>query len=105
MLAAVLARETMLVGVTALALWELMKIDGSFIHRVRRVLPFAVPVAALAAWDKVIRLRLGAWPTGSAETRVTLPGIGLLDSLSHRPTLGLALGVTLAIGLWLAPLM
>ena len=50
----------------------------------------------------MIRLRLDAWPTGSSETRLTLPGIGLLDSLTHQPSLGLALGVALAIGLCLA---
>jgi hypothetical protein len=105
MAASVLTRETMLVGVAALALWELVHVDGSFATRIRRVLPFAVPVAALALWDTVIRLRLDAWPTGSSETRLTLPGIGLLDSLTHQPSLGLALGVALAIGLCLSSLV
>ncbi len=102
MAAAVLTRETMIVGVAAFALWEFAHVDGPFRVRFRRVLPFTVPVLALAAWDTVLRVRLGAWPTGSSETRLTLPGIGLLDSIAHQPSAGLVLGALLAIGLCVA---
>ena len=50
----------------------------------------------------MLRVRLGAWPTGSSETRLTLPGIGLLDSIAHQPSAGLVLGALLAIGLCVA---
>jgi hypothetical protein len=99
MAAAVLTRETMILGVGAYALWLFAHVDGSFAMRLRRVLPFAVPVAALATWDAVLRLRLGAWPTGTSETRLTLPGVGLVDSLSHQPSPGLVLGALVAIAL------
>ncbi len=88
MTAAVLTRETMIIGVAAFALWQLAHVDGSFVTRFRRVLPFAIPPAALAAWDVLLRARLGAWPTGSSETRLTLPGVGLLDSIAHQPSAG-----------------
>jgi hypothetical protein len=100
--AAVLTRETMLVGVAALALWQLAAAHGAFVARVRRALPLAIPFAAVAAWDVVLRLRLHAWPTGSSESRLTLPGLGVLDSVAHQPSAGLALGVLLALGLCIA---
>ena len=102
MAAAVLTRETMIVGIAAFALWQFAHADGPFTTRFRRVFPFAIPIAALAAWDSVLRLRLGVWPTGSSETRLTLPGVGLVDSLQHQASLGLALGALLAIGLCVA---
>jgi hypothetical protein len=101
----VLTRETMIVGVAALALWELAHVDGPFVTRFRRLLPFAIPVAVLAAWDTVLRLRLGAWPTGSSETRLTLPGVGILDSISRQPSPGLVLGALVAIGLCVTAFM
>jgi hypothetical protein len=102
---AVLTRETMLIGVAAVALWQLAAAGGGFANRVRRALPLAVPVGAVAVWDVVIRLRLGAWPTGSSESRLTLPGIGLLDSFVHQPAAGLAVGVLVAGGLGVTTLL
>lgn len=100
--AAVLTRETMLVGVAGLALWQLAHTGGALAARVRRVLPLAVPFLVMAAWDVVLRVRLGTWPTGSSETRLTLPGVGLLDSVTRQPSAGLALGVLAAAALCVA---
>jgi hypothetical protein len=99
MTAAALTRETMIIGVAAFALWQLAHVDGSFVVRVRRVLPFAIPAAALAMWDGMLRVHLGAWPTGTSETRLTLPGAGLLDSFAHQPSAGLVLGAAVAVAL------
>ena len=91
---AVLTRETMLIGVAAFAFWQFAHVDGSFVTRFRRVLPFAVPVVALADVGRRAPRRLGAWPTGSSETRLTLPGVGLVDSIAHQPSAGLVLGAS-----------
>ena len=102
MCAAVLTRETMLVGVAALALWEIVEHGGALAARIRRAAPFTLPIAAIATWDVFLRVRLGSWPTGSSETRLTLPGVGLLDSIADRPSPGLALGVLAAVALVIA---
>lgn len=95
---AALTRETMLVGVAALGVWQLAHAAGAMSDRLRRALPFAWPFAAVIAWDVVLRVRLGAWPTGGgSESRLAMPGVGLVESLAHDLSPGLLLGVLLAV--------
>jgi hypothetical protein len=96
---AVLARESMLVGVAALALWELVHTHDGWPPRVRATFPFAWPFAAYAAWATLLRVRLGSWPTGRADTRLAPFGSGLLASVRGTVPTGLAVGVLVGAAL------
>jgi hypothetical protein len=101
---AVLARESMLVGVGALALWELGHVYGGVRARTRAVAPFALPFLTYMAWAAILRARLGSWPTGRSEGRLELPFIGLLQSIGSKGSSGLAVGVLVAIALCISSL-
>jgi hypothetical protein len=89
----------MVVGVVAIGLWELWRgRDGARV-RLRAALPLAAPCAVYVAWVAVLRVRLGVWPVGSSETRLTLSGIGLLDTVQRAPSAGVVLGVLAAVAL------
>ena len=49
-----------------------------------------------------LAVRLGSWPTGSSESRLTMPGFGLLDSIANRLSPGLVLGALAALALCVA---
>jgi hypothetical protein len=102
---AVLARESMLVGVAALALWDFWRASGSWRARVRQALPYAFPFVTYAAWCAVLRLRLGSWPTGRSDSRLTLPFVGLFDSLRGSVSAGLTVGVIVGVGLCVSCLL
>ena len=94
---AALTRETMLIAVLALALWEVWHAAGpdarSWRSRVRPVMGLAIPFVAYAAWIVVIRLRLGDWPFNRSHDRLGLPASGLVRALPHADDAG-------AIGFW-----
>jgi hypothetical protein len=83
---AALTRETMLVGVAALALWELWHARGALGSRIRLVTRLAIPFAVYTAWICVVRLRLGNWPFNRSGERLGAPGTGLLDALGRAAT-------------------
>ena len=86
---AALTRESMLVGVVALAAWELTRrprTGASF----RRVAALAWPFAAYGLWIGLVYVRLGALPYGTwsslgpaSAARLGTPGVGLADALRH----------------------
>jgi hypothetical protein len=80
---AVLTRETMLLAVVAIALWELAHAAGDVRARVRRVLPLAAPFVVYLTWISGLRLRLGNWPFNRSHDRLSAPGVGLLDALGR----------------------
>jgi hypothetical protein len=80
---AALTRETMLLAVGAIALWELAHGAGELRTRVRRIVPLVIPFAAYLAWIVVLRLRLGNWPFNRSHDRLSAPGVGLLDALGR----------------------
>jgi hypothetical protein len=82
---AALTRETMLVGVGALALWTLSQAGPRVRTRVRSVLPLATPFAVYAAWVVVVTARVGASPLGRSQGRLGVPGVGLVQSLERSP--------------------
>ena len=81
--------ERMLVGVVALAAWELTRrprTGASF----RRVAALAWPFAAYGLWIGLVYVRLGALPYGTwsslgpaSAARLGTPGVGLADALRH----------------------
>jgi hypothetical protein len=78
---AALTRETMLVGVAALGLWELAHRAGPLLARVRHVLPLAIPLCVYVGWIAFLRIRLGNWPFNRSDQRLSIPGGGLADAL------------------------
>jgi hypothetical protein len=80
---AALTRETMLLAVFALALWELVHVAGDRPTRVRRILPLAVPFAAYLTWIVLLRVQLGNWPFNRSHDRLSAPGVGVLDALGR----------------------
>lgn len=100
---AALTRETMLVGVAALAVWELWERRTHVADGIRHAALLAIPFVVYAAWIVVVRLRLGDWPFNRSNDRLGLPGTGLVDSLGRAdsPTTIVfwsVVGVTLVIG-------
>ena len=80
---AVLAKESGLLVVAALGLWEVF---GK--HQWRRAPMLLVPCAIYGAWTALVAWRLGYWPTspevnnhGGSGFRTSLPGLGLWRSL------------------------
>jgi len=82
---AALTRETMLVCVGALAVWELLHAGSSWRTRVRTVLPLGAPFGVYAAWIAIVAARVGASPLGRSQGRLGLPGVGLVQSLARSP--------------------
>ncbi len=86
LVAAVLTRETMLVGVAALAVWTLAGPSAHRTTRRRDVAPLLVPFAAFTAWVALLTVRTGSSPFDRAHGRLGLPGAGLVASLGHAGT-------------------
>lgn len=86
LIAAVLTRETMLVGVAALAVWTFAGPSSRRASRPRDVAPLLGPFAAFAAWVAVLTARTGHSPFDRAQGRLGLPGRGLITSLGHAGT-------------------
>lgn len=82
---AALTRETMLVGVGALALWTALHAGPSWRDRLRAVGPLAAPFLVYAAWVVSVAARVGASPLGRSQGRLGFPGVGLVQSLSRSP--------------------
>ncbi len=95
---AALTRESMLVGVAALACWELAH-DPRTRGSIRRLGQLVWPFAAYVLWVGVIDLRLGTLPYGTSAARLGLPGAGLASALAHGtdPTSVLAGAATAAL--------
>ncbi len=79
---AALTRESMLVGVAALAVWELAHPRRPASSR-RHVRALTWPFVAYGSWVAVISLRLGTLPYGTSGGRLGLPGTGLASALGH----------------------
>jgi len=82
---AALTRETMLVGVGALALWTLIHAGPTLRSKVRSVLPLAAPFVVYLGWVVVVTARVGASPLGRSQGRLGPPGVGLVQSLERSP--------------------
>ncbi len=80
---AALTRESMLVGVAALVVWELAHRgdQGGRAGR-RRLLPLGAPFAVYATWVAILRIQIGALPFGVANSRLTFPGVGLTHAMA-----------------------
>ena len=78
---AVLTRETVLVAIAGLALWDLSHQAGDLRRRLRRVAPLAIPLGVYLGWICFLRLRLGNWPFFHSNERLSLPGVGLSKGL------------------------
>ncbi|HEX5588380.1 MAG TPA: hypothetical protein VFZ17_13790, partial [Acidimicrobiia bacterium] len=97
--ASALTRETMLLSIAAVALFELVHADGGLGRRFRQLLPFGWPFLAVLAWDTILRIRLGSWPVGGgSEARTSLPFVGLMESFANALSPGLVVGVVVAVG-------
>jgi len=94
MTAGALARETLLIVPLAIALVELRR------RRARLIL--LVPMAALAAWDVVVRLRVGYFPSSAARGRLAAPWTTLAGVAHWSPADALvaAVGVALVLRGW-----
>jgi hypothetical protein len=79
---AALTRESMLVGVAGLAVWELARHPRTR-AAVGRVLVLGVPFVVYGLWVGFIYLRLATLPYGSSAARLGLPGVGLASALGH----------------------
>ncbi|WP_426571117.1 hypothetical protein [Aquihabitans sp. McL0605] len=73
---AALTRETTLLIPLGLALTTMAQT-----RRLRPALPFGIPALAYVLWAGVVRLRIGAFPTGSAQ--MGLPFVGLVRTVPH----------------------
>jgi hypothetical protein len=100
---AALTRESMLVGVAAWALWELVHTDGRARLRAQAVLPFAIPFVAYLGWTAFLHQRLGMWPWERTTDRLVAPLSGIADawwSNGVGPIIGFVLGVALCTAAW-----
>ncbi|QXC59747.1 hypothetical protein KSP35_15345 [Aquihabitans sp. G128] len=91
---AALTRETSLlvpVGIGLSIAWST--------RRLRPALPLAVPAIAYAAWAVVVRIRVGAFPAGSAQ--MGLPVQGLVQAIPHWGLPEVATFLALAACSWL----
>ena len=103
---AALTRETMLVGVGALALWTLMRAGPTLRSKVRSVLLLGVPFVVYLGWVVIVTARVGASPLGRSQGRLGPPGAGLVQSLERSPAAAEILGWFLvAVGLCAAGLL
>ncbi len=100
---AALTRESMLVGVVALAAWELTRRRRTGAS-CRRIAALAWPFGAYGLWIGFVYVRLGALPYGTSSSlgpasaaRLGIPGTGLASALRHgtNPT-GVLAGATAA---------
>jgi hypothetical protein len=80
---AALTRETVLVGVAALALWTLARAGPSLRSKLRSVLPLVTPFVVYLGWVVVVTVRVGASPLGRSQGRLGVPGVGLVQSLER----------------------
>jgi hypothetical protein len=97
---ATLTRESMLVGVGALALWELRKVAGGR-QALRRVAPLAWPFILYGIWIAIVTIRLGVSPFARSGGRLALPGAGLVANLGggiHAETVLTAAGLAIVMG-------
>ncbi len=95
---AVLTRESLLIGVAALALWELTH-NPRTLRSLRHLSQLGLPVVAYGAWIAVLYLRLGTLPYQNSNARLGLPGLGLATTLvrSNDPTTILARALVAAL--------
>jgi hypothetical protein len=101
--ASVATRETMLVGVAALAVWEWFEHRRDLANGGRRIAPLAWPFAFYAGWALLLRARAGYLPFDSGQNRTGLPGDGLLHVLqSSRAATTVLVGVVLAVAICVA---
>ena len=86
----------MLIGVAALAVWELAGHPRTR-AAVRRVLMLGLPFVVYGLWVGFIYIRLGTLPYGTSAARLGLPGVGLASAVRQaaNPTSVLA-GATAA---------
>jgi len=102
--AAALTRESMLVGVAAIALYELVTARTSLRDRMRAIAPFTLPFLAYLSWTAVLHQRLGAWPWERSDDRLVAPFSGIGDAWSTQGTraiAGFVLALVLCAGAWL----
>jgi hypothetical protein len=97
-------RETMLVGVVGLAVWELAQFRAQP-RRPSRAALLMVPCAYYAAWALILRLRTGAFPTEAGGARTGVPGAGIATALRTSSSadiivIGCVLAVALCIAGW-----
>ena len=78
---AVLTRETAMVAIVGLALWDLVQASDGLRARARRVLPLMVPPVVYVAWIGFLRVRLGNWPFNNSGERLSVPGGGFVHAL------------------------
>jgi len=103
---AALTRETMLVGVAGLALWELWEHRRHLAAALRHTAPLVIPFLVYAGWIVVVRLRLGNWPFNRSGDRLGFPGAGLVDGLRRADTPStIAFWVVVGVALVLAALL
>jgi hypothetical protein len=101
---AALTRETMLIGVGVVAWWELAHAAGPLLHRIRTVVPLAVPFVVYLTWISFLRLHLGNWPFNRSGDRLGIPASGLLHALDQVPATGtilmwVTIGVIMSVAL------
>jgi hypothetical protein len=95
--ASVVTRETMLVGVAAFLLWNLVETRRNGGDR-RRLGILAWPFAYYGAWALTLRLRVGHLPVDAAGSRTGLPGAGLFRLAAGGPGAGMAtVGIVFAV--------
>ena len=80
---AVLTRETLLVGVVMLGVWEVLQSRRRYDHTVRSAAPLLVPVGAYALWILALKIRVGSFPFDRSQGRLGLPGVGFVQSLER----------------------
>jgi hypothetical protein len=78
---AVLTRETVLVAIAGLALWDLVHTTGDLRARASRIVPLTLPFVVYSAWIVFLHARLGNWPFHHSGDRLSLPGVGLAHAL------------------------
>ena len=72
-----LTRETMLLVPAALAIVALAQ------RRPRDAAVLATSAAGWLCWVVIVHVRVGAWPTGASEGRLSIPFAGLVDATEH----------------------
>ncbi len=95
---AALTRETMLVGVVAVAVWDLAGQRPGPPPRWRSVAPLLAPFAAYFAWIGLLTIRTGSSPFDRSHGRLGFPGVGLASSLDHATTVPDILGLVVLAG-------
>jgi len=89
---AALTRESMLVGVVGLGVWELHRSAGTG-PRLRRASLLAWPFGVYGAWIAILTIRLGVSPFARSGGRLGLPGAGLVATLAGGSSVATAVSV------------